>query len=76
MKQYFKPSEISGGDTIFKLQYTKVEQTIAGPWSFDLKLSKKLMESGTIKTALNAPLEAEIPCTPLNRWLLHLRRFV
>ncbi|WP_438492406.1 DUF4179 domain-containing protein [Paenibacillus sp. IHBB 3054] len=58
MKQYFKPSEISGGNTIFKLQYTKVEQTIAGPWSFDLKLSKKLMESGTIKTALNAPLEA------------------
>lgn len=58
LKQYFKASEIPDGQTTYKLQYTKLERSISGGWSFDLQLSKKLMESGTIKTALNAPLEA------------------
>ncbi|UQZ32958.1 RNA polymerase subunit sigma [Paenibacillus sp. PK3_47] len=58
LKQYFKASEIPDGQTSYKLQYTKLERNISGGWSFDLQLSKKLMESGTIKTALNAPLEA------------------
>lgn len=58
IKQYFKASEIPDGQTTYKLQYTKLERSISGGWSFDLQLSKKQMESGTIKTALNAPLEA------------------
>ncbi|WP_108722023.1 DUF4179 domain-containing protein [Paenibacillus ihuae] len=57
MKQYFKTAEVPEGQTAYKLQYTKLEQNITGPWSFDLQLSKKQMESGTIKTALNLPLE-------------------
>lgn len=57
MKQYFAASDIPEGQTTFKLQYTKMEHNITGGWSFDLQLSKKLMESGTIKTALNVPLE-------------------
>ncbi|MNC10363.1 hypothetical protein D3C75_580040 [compost metagenome] len=57
MKQYFKTAEVPEGQTAYKLQYTKLEQNITGPWSFDLQLSKQQMESGTIKTALNLPLE-------------------
>ncbi|QSF43936.1 DUF4179 domain-containing protein [Paenibacillus tianjinensis] len=57
MKQYFKTAEVPKGQTAYKLQYTKLKHSIAGPWSFDLQLSKKQMESGTIKTALNLPLE-------------------
>ena len=57
MKQYFKTAEVPEGQTAYKLQYTKLEQNIAGPWSFDLQLSKRQMESGTFKKALNLPLE-------------------
>jgi hypothetical protein len=48
---------VSEAQTAYKLQYTKLEQNIAGPWSFDLQLSKRQMESGTFKKALNLPLE-------------------
>lgn len=58
MKQYFEAAKIPKEGTAYRLQYTKQEQNISGGWSFDLQLNKKLMESGTIKTALNAPLEA------------------
>ncbi|QWU15007.1 protein of unknown function [Paenibacillus sophorae] len=57
-QQYFDPKAIPGGKTVFKLQYTRVERTVDGPWTFDLQLSKKQMQSGTIQTALNLPLEA------------------
>ncbi|MFF2909627.1 DUF4179 domain-containing protein [Paenibacillus sp. NPDC057934] len=57
-QQYFKRSDLPAGQTTYKLQYTKVEKNIDGPWKFDLQLSKKQMESGTIKTALNLPLES------------------
>ncbi|MFE4711340.1 DUF4179 domain-containing protein [Paenibacillus sp. NPDC056722] len=56
-QQYFKSSDLPAGQTTYKLQYTKVEKNIDGPWAFDLQLSKKQMESGTIKTELNLPLE-------------------
>ncbi|MFC3745429.1 DUF4179 domain-containing protein [Paenibacillus sp. GCM10012306] len=57
-QQYFKSSDLPAGQTTYKLQYTKMEKNIDGPWKFDLQLSKKQMESGTIKTALDLPLEA------------------
>ncbi|AIQ48805.1 RNA polymerase sigma factor [Paenibacillus sp. FSL R7-0273] len=57
MKQTFKAAEVPAGETTYKLQYTKLEQDITGPWAFDLQLSKKQMESGTVKTALDLPLE-------------------
>ncbi|KWX76948.1 DUF4179 domain-containing protein [Paenibacillus jilunlii] len=57
MKQYFKTGDITAGQTTFKLEYTKQERNIAGPWSFELKLSKKQMESGTHIQALQLPLE-------------------
>lgn len=58
MNQYFKQSALLQADTSYKLQYTKVNKTIAGAWDFELNLSKKQMESGTMKTELNVPLEA------------------
>ncbi|WP_405174843.1 DUF4179 domain-containing protein [Paenibacillus sp. FSL H8-0261] len=57
-QQYFKAEDVSGGQTTYKLQYMKKEKDVNGPLSFDLQLSKKQMESGTIKTSLNLPLEA------------------
>ncbi|MNO19830.1 hypothetical protein D3C76_95680 [compost metagenome] len=57
MKQYFKKGDITAGQTTFKLEYTKQERNIAGPWSFELQLSKKQMESGTHIQALQLPLE-------------------
>lgn len=57
IQQYLEAEQTSSGQPTFKLQYTKLERNLAGPWTFDLELSKKQMESGTIKTALNVPLE-------------------
>ncbi|WP_342562467.1 DUF4179 domain-containing protein [Paenibacillus sp. FSL R7-0345] len=57
MKQTFKTAEVPAGETVYKLQYTRLEQDITGPWVFDLQLSKQQMESGTVKTALDLPLE-------------------
>ncbi|WP_025335937.1 DUF4179 domain-containing protein [Paenibacillus sabinae] len=57
-QQYFDPKAISSGNTVFKLQYTRIDHTVDGPWTFDLQLSKKQMQSGTLQTALNLPLEA------------------
>lgn len=56
-QQYFKADDISSGQITYKLQYMKKERSIAGTLAFDLQLSKKQMESGTIKTALDLPLE-------------------
>ncbi|KAF6612187.1 DUF4179 domain-containing protein, partial [Paenibacillus sp. EKM208P] len=41
--------------------YAKTEKSIDGPIEFDLQLSKKQMESGTIKTVLDTPLEKGDP---------------
>ncbi|MNB73645.1 hypothetical protein D3C75_202550 [compost metagenome] len=57
MRQTFNTAAVPAGDTAYKLQYTKLAQNITGPWSFDLKLSKQQMESGTVKIDLNQPLE-------------------
>ncbi|OKP69559.1 RNA polymerase subunit sigma [Paenibacillus sp. P3E] len=57
MRQYLKTDDITAGQTAFKLEYSKQEQNISGPWSFDLQLSKKQMESGTHIKALQLPLE-------------------
>lgn len=57
LKHFFKADEITAGQTLFKLQYWKQERNIAGPWSFELNLSKKQMESGTIIKKQNVPLE-------------------
>lgn len=56
-QQYFKADDISSGQLTYKLQFMKKERSIAGTLAFDLQLSKKQMESGTIKTALDLPLE-------------------
>lgn len=56
-KQYFNREVALSDSTTFKLSYSKIENTIEGPWSFDLQLSKKQMESGTIRKALSLPLE-------------------
>ncbi|MCE3202628.1 DUF4179 domain-containing protein [Paenibacillus sonchi] len=57
MNQYLKTDDIAAGQTAFKLEYTKQEQNISGPWNFELELSKKQMESGTHIQALKLPLE-------------------
>lgn len=56
-QQYFKADDVSSGDMTYKLQYMKKERSVEGLRAFDLQLSKKQMESGTIKTSLNLPLE-------------------
>lgn len=56
-QQYFKAEDVSSGDMTYKLQYMKKEKNVEGLRAFDLQLSKKQMESGTIKTQLNLPLE-------------------
>lgn len=58
LKHFFKADEITPGQTRFKLQYWKQERSIPGPWSFELELSKKQMESGTIIKKLDVPVEA------------------
>ncbi|KAF6579227.1 DUF4179 domain-containing protein [Paenibacillus sp. EKM212P] len=60
-QQYFKRSDIPEEQTTYKLQYAKTEKSIDGPIEFDLQLSKKQMESGTIKTVLDTPLEKGDP---------------
>ncbi|MGN7765242.1 DUF4179 domain-containing protein [Paenibacillus sp. 22594] len=57
LKHFLKADEITPGQTSFKLQYWKQERNISGPWSFELELSKKQMESGTIIKKLDIPLE-------------------
>ena len=57
-QQYFKANDVNSGQLTYKLQYMKKEKSIAGTLAFDLQLSKKQMESGTIKTVLDLPLEA------------------
>ncbi|MGQ4680101.1 DUF4179 domain-containing protein [Paenibacillus polymyxa] len=56
-QQYFTKEDIPEGQTTFKLQYAQTEKSIHEPLKFDLQLSKKKMESGTIKSVLNTPLE-------------------
>ncbi|MDQ0494093.1 DUF4179 domain-containing protein [Paenibacillus brasilensis] len=56
-QQYFKRGDIPKVQTTYKLQYAKIERGIDEPINFDLQLSKKRMESGTIKSVLNTPLE-------------------
>lgn len=56
-QQYFKAEDVASGDMTYKLQYMKKEKNVEGLRPFDLQLSKKQMESGTIKTQLNLPLE-------------------
>ncbi|MBE0337790.1 DUF4179 domain-containing protein [Paenibacillus sp. 23TSA30-6] len=60
-QQYFKREDIPQKQTTYKLHYSKLEKSIDGPIVFDLHLSKKQMESGTIKTVLNVPLEKGNP---------------
>ncbi|ETT58917.1 RNA polymerase sigma factor [Paenibacillus sp. FSL R7-277] len=56
--QYYKPADVPKDQTVYKLDYTKLERNIDGPWAFDFELSKKKMAGATIKTALDLPLEA------------------
>ncbi|KAI7254936.1 hypothetical protein KC345_g11205, partial [Hortaea werneckii] len=70
MQQYYKASDIVKGQTTYKLQYTKLEHNIPGPWSFDLELSKKQMESGTIRKILNVPLEAGEPQNVIEKLII------
>ncbi|MFD1772888.1 DUF4179 domain-containing protein [Paenibacillus rhizophilus] len=57
MQQYFNRSDLTDGSVSYRLLYTKLEQSLDGPWTFDLKLSKKKMKSGTVIRTLNTPLE-------------------
>ncbi|WP_339243216.1 DUF4179 domain-containing protein [Paenibacillus sp. FSL F4-0243] len=56
-KQYYKAEDVSGGKMTYKLQYMKKEKDIAVPKVFNIQLSKKQMENGTMSTSLNLPLE-------------------
>ncbi|GGF78448.1 hypothetical protein GCM10010912_24400 [Paenibacillus albidus] len=56
--QYFNPSDLPDEQTEYKLSYVKINRSIDAE-GVDLQLSKKQMESGTIKTALDLPLEEE-----------------
>ncbi|WP_249931034.1 DUF4179 domain-containing protein [Paenibacillus polymyxa] len=56
-QQYFTKEDIPEGQTTFKLQYAQTEKSIHEPLNFGLQLSKKKMESGTLKSVLNTPLE-------------------
>ncbi|AKG35771.1 DUF4179 domain-containing protein [Paenibacillus durus] len=69
-QQYFDPKAVTAGKTVFKLQYRRVDHTVDGPWTFDLQLSKKQMESGTIETALNLPLEAGDSASMLEKMVI------
>ncbi|MFK4471953.1 hypothetical protein ABH897_001676 [Paenibacillus sp. RC73] len=60
-QQYFIREHVPEGQITYKLQYAKTEKSIDEPINFDLHLSKKQMESGTIKTVLNIPLEKGNP---------------
>jgi hypothetical protein len=55
--QYFNRADLADEQIVYKLDYAKVEKSIAEPIRFDLELSKKQMESGTTKVALGVPLE-------------------
>ncbi|MEK4462146.1 DUF4179 domain-containing protein [Paenibacillus sp. FSL H8-0315] len=69
-QQYFKAADISSGEVNYKLQYMKQEKKVEGPLAFDLQLSKKQMESGTINTSLNLPLEEGEPNYTLEKMVV------
>ncbi|MEK4060189.1 MULTISPECIES: DUF4179 domain-containing protein [unclassified Paenibacillus] len=56
-QQFYRHSDVSDESTAYRLQYMKEEERLDGKWSFDLNLSKKQMNTGTAKYALNKPLE-------------------
>ncbi|WP_019909208.1 DUF4179 domain-containing protein [Paenibacillus sp. HW567] len=55
--QYFNRADLADEQVVYKLDYAKTEKTVNEPISFDLELSKKQMESGTTRIALDMPLE-------------------
>lgn len=58
MQQYYKKADITaGGQLTYKLLYMKKGKGVSIPRTFDLQLNKKQMESGTITTSLNLPVE-------------------
>lgn len=58
-QQSFLRSELKQDEVSYKLLYEKEVKRVEADWAFNLKLDKRLMESGTVKCQLNIPLENE-----------------
>lgn len=58
-QQSFLQSELKQDGVSYKLLYEKEVKRVDADWAFNLKLDKRLMESGTVKRQLNIPLENE-----------------
>jgi hypothetical protein len=56
-EQFFRTSDLQQDSVKYKLLYTREEQRIDHDWTYDLRLDKKQMLSGTVKRELNIPVE-------------------
>jgi len=59
-QQIFKSDHLLAGGTAFQLSYNRKLETANGNWSLNMALSKKQMDNGTFKEALNIPVD-QIP---------------
>lgn len=56
-QQIFKSDSLRAGGTTFQLAYDRTLQSADGIWSLNMTLSKKQMDNGTFKEALNIPVD-------------------
>lgn len=56
-QQIFKSDSLRAEGTTFQLAYDRTLQSADGIWSLNMTLSKKQMDNGTFKEALNIPVD-------------------
>ncbi|MGC6585805.1 DUF4179 domain-containing protein [Paenibacillus sp. Dod16] len=56
-QQIFKSDHLLAEGTAFQLAYDRTLETAEGTWSLNMALSKKQMDNGTFKEALNIPVD-------------------
>ena len=56
-QQVFKSDSLRAEGTQFQLAYDRTLETAEGTWSLIMALSKKQMDNGTFKEALNIPVD-------------------
>ncbi len=56
-QQIFKSDHLRADGTSFQLAYDRTLETADGNWSLNMALSKKQMDNGTFKEALNIPVD-------------------
>lgn len=56
-QQVFKSDSLRAEGTQFQLAYDRTLETAEGTWSLNMALSKKQMDNGTFKEALNIPVD-------------------